>query len=586
MSIFTYPDAEALGTVRSVDTATVVVEVTDIDKLRKLQVNRLAVLQSSNPGQHLIGIIQKITRTSVEAIKVMEASGDDEPETQMAELNLMRIALIGTLIDKRGDESNVFQRTLETVPEIGANCFSIEGDRLTEFMRVVSSIAGDGDRLSLGHYTLDERAEAFLNGNKFFQRHAVIVGSTVSGKSWTTARVIEQVAGLANGDAIVFDIHGEYGPLQEPGIRHLRVAGPSDLDAGKGLKDGVLFLPYWLLGYEAIVSMFIDHTDTNAPNQSMVMSRAIVDAKRNMLEAGGHKDLLENFTIDSPVPFDLEAVLSELDRLNLEKIEGSRAGTEKQGDFYGKLSRLIQRLRNKQTDRRLGFLFNAGPETQKLEWLDELVKSLIGGTVDQADGQGGVKIIDFSEVPSDILPLIVSLVARLVFSVQQWTDSTKRHPVALFCDEAHLYIPELGSANNSDSVANETFERIAKEGRKYGVGLVVISQRPSEVNRTVLSQCNNLVAMRLTNGDDQAVVRRLLPDSLGGFGDLLPILDTGEALVVGDASLLPSRIRITRPNHEPNSGTVAFWDRWADKKSVTDIPQAVSNWRMQSMATT
>lgn len=314
------------------------------------------------------------------------------------------------------------------------------------------------------------------------------------------------------------------------------------------------------------------------------MSRAIVDAKRKMLQAGGHTDLLENFTIDSPVPFDLEAVLSELGRLNLEKIEGARAGTEKQGDFYGKLSRLIQRLRNKQTDRRLGFLFNAGPETQRLEWLDELVKSLVGGTVDQADGKGGVKIIDFSEVPSDILPLIVSLVARLVFSVQQWTDSTKRHPVALFCDEAHLYIPELGSANNSDSVANETFERIAKEGRKYGVGLVVISQRPSEVNRTVLSQCNNLVAMRLTNGDDQAVVRRLLPDSLGGFGDLLPILDTGEALVVGDASLLPSRIRITRPNHEPNSGTVAFWDKWAEKASVTDIPQAVNNWRMQSMA--
>jgi DNA helicase HerA-like ATPase len=584
MSIFTYPDAEALGTVRSVDTATVVVEVTDIDKLRKLQVNRLAVLQSSNPGQHLIGIIQKITRTSVEAIQVMEASGDDEPETQMAELNLMRIALIGTLIDKRGDESNVFQRTLETVPEIGANCFSIEGDRLTEFMRVVSSIAGEGDRLSLGHYTLDERAEAFLNGNKFFQRHAVIVGSTGSGKSWTTARVIEQVASLANGDAIVFDIHGEYGPLEEPGIRHFRVAGSADLDSGKGLKDGVLFLPYWLLGYEAMVSMFVDRSDSNAPNQSMVMSRAIIAAKQALLNGAGQTAILENFTIDSPVPFDLEAVIKELEDLNIEMVQGS-AGRDKQGDFHGKLSRLTQRLRNKQTDRRLGFLFKAGKETYALDWLDELVKALIGGSVDQPEGKGGVKIIDFSEVPSDILPLIVSLVARLVFSVQQWTDSTKRHPVALFCDEAHLYIPELGSAKNSDSVANETFERIAKEGRKYGVGLVVISQRPSEVNRTVLSQCNNLVAMRLTNGDDQAVVRRLLPDSLGGFGDLLPILDTGEALVVGDASLLPSRIRITRPNHEPNSGTVPFWDKWAEKKSVTDISQAVNNWRMQSMTT-
>lgn len=583
MSIFTYPDAEALGTVRSVDTATVVVEVTDIEKLRKLQVNRLAVLQSSNPGQHLIGIIQKITRTTVEAVQVMESGEEDDVEEQMTELNLVRIALIGTLIDKRGEHSNVFQRTLETVPEIGANCFSVEGDRLTDFMRVVSSIAGDGNRLSLGHYTLDERAEAFLNGNKFFQRHAIIVGSTGSGKSWTTARVIEQVASLPNGDAIVFDIHGEYGPLKEDGIRHFRVAGPSDLDSGKGLSDGVLFLPYWLLGYEAMVSLFIDKSDSaNAPNQSMVMSRAIVDAKSAMLTKEGRTDLLENFTIDSPVPFDIEEVLKELDRLNTEMVPGSRG--EKQGDFHGKLSRLIQRLRNKQTDRRLGFLFKAGPETHKLDWLDELVKTLIGGTVDQSDGKGGVKIIDFSEVPSDILPLIVSLVARIVFSIQQWTDSTKRHPLAIFCDEAHLYIPDASNAASSEAVANATFERIAKEGRKYGVGLVVISQRPSEVNRTVLSQCNNLLAMRLTNGDDQAVVRRLLPDSLGGFGDLLPILDTGEAIVVGDASLLPSRIRITKPNHEPNSGTVPFWDKWAEKDSVTDIPQAVNNWRMQSMA--
>jgi DNA helicase HerA-like ATPase len=131
----------------------------------------------------------------------------------------------------------------------------------------------------------------------------------------------------------------------------------------------------------------------------------------------------------------------------------------------------------------------------------------------------------------------------------------------------------------------EIFERIAKEGRKYGVGLVVISQRPSEVNRTVLSQCNNLVAMRLTNGDDQSVVRRLLPDSLGGFGDLLPVLDTGEALVVGDASLLPTRIRVSAPNQHPNSGTVEFWERWANDAKVGGLGNAVDGWRKQSMQT-
>src|SRR5690606_34056919 len=120
------------------------------------------------------------------------------------------------------------------------------------------------------------------------------------------------------------------------------------------------------------------------------------------------------------------------------------------------------------------------------------------------------------------------------------------HPIALLCDEAHLYIPERHGADVSVE-ALKSFERIAKEGRKYGVGLVVISQRPAEVNRTVMSQCNNFVAMRLTNAEDQAVIRRLLPDTLGGLAELLPVLDIGEALVVGDAAVLPSRIRVEEP---------------------------------------
>ncbi|MBK9989827.1 MAG: ATP-binding protein [Verrucomicrobia bacterium] len=579
MSIFKFEDHQALGRVRSVDTATVIVQVGDVERLRKLQVNRLAVLQSSRPGQHLVGIIQKITRSAIEEQESAEEGLVEN--AKMTEVNLVRITLIGTMVDKRGAASNVFLRTLETVPEIDANCFAVEGETLTNFMRVVANIAADGQRLSLGHYTLDDKAEAFLNGNKFFQRHAIIVGSTGSGKSWTTARILEKTADLPNGNAIVFDIHGEYGPLEGPGIRHFRIAGPSDLDKKSGLKDGVVHLPYWLLSYEAMVSMFVDRSDQNAPNQSMVISRAVVAAKQAYLLKGKHDSLLKNFTIDSPVPFELDAVISELKELNT-KTETGSSGREKQGDFHGKLSRLIQRLENKRTDRRLGFLFQCPPETMDFSWLEQFTSALMSGSIDQPDKKGGIKIIDFSEVPSDILPLIVSLVAKIAFSIQQWTSTGKRHPIALFCDEAHLYIPERQASGASD-VSVEVFERIAKEGRKYGLGLVVISQRPSEVNRTVLSQCNNLVAMRLTNGDDQSVVRRLLPDSLGGFGDLLPILDTGEALVVGDASLLPTRVRIEPPRQTPNSGTVQFWDRWSEDKSIKSISEAVTSWRNQAM---
>ena len=578
MGIFNYQDNDALGTVTAVDTTTVVVRVTDIARLRRMQVNRLVLLQSSRPGEYLIGMVQKIVR-SLKETKIVEEEESFQSEV-LPEENVVRVTMIGTYIDRKGAEMNIFRRTLETVPEIEANCFSIEGNSLTAFMQVIANVGADGQRLILGSYTLDEHATAYLNGNKLFQRHAVLVGSTGSGKSWTTARIIEQVAELPNANAMVFDLHGEYSPLCSNKIRRFRIAGPGDLDKRMDIQDGVIYLPYWLLGYEAMISIFVDRSDQNAPNQSMLMSRSVTEAKKRFLEKGGHQEILDNFTIDSPVPFDLEEVVSKLNEINTEMVPGARS--ERQGPYFDKLSRLIARLENKRTDRRLGFLFRGSDDTNRFDWLEVLCSVLVGGAQDQCDKKGGVKIIDFSEVPSDILPLIVSLVARLTFSLQQWMVPGNRHPVALFCDEAHLYIPERSQGDAANEISISIFERIAKEGRKYGVGLVVISQRPSEVNRTVLSQCNNLISMRLTNAEDQSVVRRLLPDSLGGFSDILPILDTGEALVVGDASLLPSRIRIAEPSAHPNSGTVDFWDEWSTSEPIGAISAAVDGWRKQT----
>ena len=582
MTIFDYQDNEALGVVISVDTATVTVRVDDIERLRRIQVNRLAVLQSSKPGQHLIGVVTRITRKADER-EVAEDTAIDLPDQGAPENNLVRVTLIGTLLDSHGVKKNVFLRTLETVPEIEANCFSLEGQRLTNFMRVISDVGVDGPRLSLGKFTLDDEAEAFLNGNKFFQRHAVIVGSTGSGKSWTTAHLLDQIAQLPQANVILFDIHGEYKPLQGEEFRHIRIAGPTDIESGAGLKDDVLHLPYWLLGYEALTSLFVDRSDQNAPNQAMVMTRCITDAKQNSLSDPKHADILANFTIDSPVPFDIEMVLTELKRLDTERVPGATGKPDaKAGDFNGKLSRLIARLEAKKQDRRLGFLFQLPPECMEMEWLPGMAHKLIGSRGAQEDKKGGIKVLDFSEVPSDILPLMVSLLARFVFTTNQWTDLENRHPLALLCDEAHLYIPERAVADSAGAISVEIFERIAKEGRKYGIGLVVISQRPAEVNRTVLSQCNNVIAMRLTNGDDQNVIKRLLPDSLGSYGDLLPILDIGEALVVGDASLLPTRVRVAEPNRKPNSLTVDFWDRWNETEPKNDTENAVKAWRRQS----
>lgn len=152
-------------------------------------------------GHKLIGVIHKITRTALEEAKVADIEHADEA---YIELNLVRIALIGTLLDRDGSRENVFRRTLETVPEIDAGCFALEGERLTRFMGAISEVTAGAQRLSLGAYTLDPNAEAYVNGNKLFQRHALVVGSTGSGKSWTTARLLEQVAELKSANAIVF----------------------------------------------------------------------------------------------------------------------------------------------------------------------------------------------------------------------------------------------------------------------------------------------------------------------------------------------------------------------------------------------
>lgn len=576
MAIFNYRDEEALGKVASVDTITVVVSVDDSDQLKRLQVNRLAVLQSSKPGQHLIGIISQVTRK-----KLAVAPLDEDDDSDVSEQNLCKVSLIGTLIDADGTKRNIFRRTLESVPEIDANCFALEGEHLTSFMRVISHAEADGNSLTLGKYTLDDNAVAYLNGNKFFQRHAFIGGSTGAGKSWTTAKIIEQVSELKNANAVIFDLHGEYSTLKENGISHYKVAGPSDIESGRTLADGSIYLPYWLLSYEALVSLFVDRSDQNAPNQAMIMAREVNNAKTKYLSDGGHQDILDNFTVDSPVPFDLSNLIEKLNEINVEQVPGARANTTKAGEFNGKLSRMISRLENKISDRRLGFLFQGGEDVLQFDWLNRLADALLGSN--DENNKGGVKIINFSEVPSDVLPLIVSLVARLAFSIQQWTPSKIRHPVAILCDEAHLYIPNKNSAGATDDISIQIFERIAKEGRKYGVSLVVVTQRPSEVNKTILSQCSNFVAMRLTNSDDQLVIKKLLPDSLGGFSDILPTLDTGEALVVGDASLLPSRIRIDEPNNKPDSGTIEFWKEWQGNVSTGRLNTAIDNWRKQNI---
>lgn len=569
MSIFNLTDKDSsfIGKVQAVDTANIVVKVENEDVLSNIQVNNLVIIQASKTRQTLIGMVNKIIRTYPD--KDLEA--EDDLTTNSSDI--VKINMIGTLLDKVGLQKNVFKRTLESVPEISSEVYIMNDENLTAFMNVISTTSAEGsDPLNIGTYALNKHANAYLDGNRFFQKHAVIVGSTGSGKSCTVATIIQQVSTLKSANAVLFDIHGEYAPIEGENIKHYRIAGPTDT-----YEEDILFLPYWLLTYEEMLAMLLDRGDQNAPNQAMLFSRTVLKEKKSFLSDNGREGLADNITIDSPVPYNMNGVLDEFNRLNTEMVPGANNKLKK-GDYNSILSRFIQRLENKVNDKRLNFMFCKDEDLLKYEYIDILFKKLMLS----ASNNGGIKIIDFSEVPSDILPLIVSLIARLVFTVQQWVDKEKIQPIALFCDEAHLYIPQEVK-DGVETLSLNSFERIAKEGRKYGVGLVVITQRPSEVDRTVLSQSSNYVAMRLTNSDDQNVIKRLLPDSIGNFGEILPILDVGEALVVGDASLLPSRIIIRKPNPEPNSSNVKFWDEWS--KEATDasvVSSAVENMIKQS----
>ena len=569
--VLRYEKEESIGSINSVDTgmATAIIDLDDV--LSQLQINQLIAIQSPKSGRYIIAMIIKIYR------KATDISINDETseENVASTFNQVRLVFVGEFLDKVGEYHNVFRRNVSAVPYISALCYKIEGTRLTDLMQTISNRLADTiSPLAIGKYTMDENSIAYLDGDKLFQRHAAIVGSTGSGKSFCVACIVEQMAKLKHSNAILFDIHGEYSSVdfKMDGVKQYKIATPSDLTIADKLKNNILMVPYWLLNYEEMQALLLDRSDQNAPNQAMVFSREVLAEKENSVSGTTYDHLI---TVDSPVAYDLQTVLSRLKAKDEEMVPGAKAGTEKQGPYNGKLTRFNQRLENKFSDKRMGFMFCLQAEEKTQNWLNDFANALM-----KADG--GVKVIDMSEVPSDVLPLVIGLLARILFTIQQWSSMNHRHPIALLCDEAHLYVQQSISQDAVADIGLKSFERIAKEGRKYGVGLVIISQRPSEVNRTMLSQCNNFISLRLTNVDDQNVIKRLLPDNLGNIADNLSLLDIAEAIIVGDATLLPSRVKINKPSIKPSSQTVPFWSIWGMENSNQDLSEAIGNMIKQS----
>ncbi|MBT7618393.1 MAG: ATP-binding protein [Calditrichaeota bacterium] len=254
----------------------------------------------------------------------------------------------------------------------------------------------------------------------------------------------------------------------------------------------------------------------------------------------------------------------------------------KYGGFTGEFNKFISRLETKLSDKRLEFLLNPTSEdgrSYKTDDFEEIMKQFLGYI-----NKANVTIIDLSGVPFEVLSISVSLISRMIFDflfhyskLKLEKGSLNDIPVMIVCEEAHNYVPQTDSAAFRSS--RKSIERIAKEGRKYGLSLMVVSQRPSEVSETIFAQCNNFVALRLTNSNDQNYVKRLFPDNSSALADILPNLSAGECLVVGDAVLIPSVVQMKLPNPQPSSQSVKVLQEWQEDWKDVTFDDVIGRWR-------
>lgn len=557
--IFDFIEDDRIGVVNYVDTTQIIVEILDDSVMPKISIGNLIAIETSKKFEFIIAMIDKVVRKQQEFFEEVDI------DSVAASVDSLKANIIGIYKAVYGEEKNIFKRGADTFPQINSNCYNISGTNLQQFMNILNANSIRTNPLKIGKYLMEVDTDAILNGNSFFQRHAAILGSTGSGKSWCVANILEKASNLPYSNLIVFDMHGEYSSLCEGPDKiaeRFKIAGPSDL---VNYDEGIVFLPYWLLNREEMLSMILDRSDNNAPNQASRFTLHIRNLKEATLIEQSKTDIQKTFTVDSPIPFKMDELITLLNNDDTRKGTGV-GGKDVKGEWEGKLTRFISRLSAKIEDKTYGFMFKPNDKINEYQWLSRQMSTLLGYN----DNKKGIKIIDFSEVPSDILPVVTGTLARILYNVQFWMEPAKRTPFTIVCDEAHLYLPIREDADTVQKQALYNFERIAKEGRKYGISLLVVSQRPSDVSKTILSQCNNFVVLRLTNDRDKSVIKNLLPDSLKGTLDILSLLSIGEALVIGDAILLPSRIILDKPRIEPLSSTRKFWNEWETMKPDND----------------
>jgi len=414
-----------------------------------------------------------------------------------------------------------------------------------------------GATIQLGWHVGSGGTPCLADLNELLGKHTAILGSTGSGKSAAVAAIVHSI--LERGTAakyekwkpriIILDPHAEYGNAF---VEHTRLS----------TDDGTLKLPYWLLSFQETVSLLVGKTEFVATSQANIVKSALMSARA---EGAGLIGLDSPITIDSPVPYKLSTLRA--------KIEASKPDQASKQDSHNSI---LQKLEVLMTDERYKFMMTEWSGNHE-DLPPEAIRQLLG------DGPQP-RIIDLSGVPNEIAGVSSAVIARTLFNMKIWQTQSERenNPVLLVCEEAHRYVPNRGEAQYE--AAQEAIRRIAKEGRKYGIGLLLVSQRPSEVEATVLSQCNSWIVLRITNDADCEYVRSILPDSMSGLTKMLSGLRRQEAIFVGQAAMLPSRILIRnlKPEQLPRSNDIDFDKGWqSDVLSDSQIGEVVKRWRYQ-----
>jgi len=452
--------------------------------------------------------------------------------------------------------------------------------------------------LILGTMAIDRDIKVPVDGDRFFSKHIAVVGSTGSGKSCTVAKVLQEgitsglnrkggAGVLNNSHIIVFDIHGEYAQA----FPDANILGVEQL-----------VLPYWLMNSEELEEMFIESNEQNSHNQVSQFRHAVIENKKKHNES-------KKITYDTPVYFSLREVCNYIANLNNEVIgkqvgEGlpkladangenssdsvlvpnreeryfeevlkfvvpSTANASKAsiGPFNGEFDRFIRRLETRLADERLSFLLKP-LKTDQTEYkttdIEKILKQLTGYTSTNGEDKSNITIIDLAGIPFEETSIVVSLISRILFEFSFFfkknQPSDTEVPILVVYEEAHKYVPNSNLTKFRSVRA--AIERIAKEGRKYGISLMIVSQRPSEISETIFSQCNNFIAMRLTNPADQNYVKRLLPDTVSNITENLPSLEKQEAIIIGDAITLPTLVCIDSIEKRPRSIDIDVLTEW------------------------